>query len=94
MNRADILRNNIIDKLLTISNKDYLAALYQIIENSSIDNDIVKLSAEQILMLQLSDNDIQLGAIISQEELDKKDLQWLKEHKFGQPQLRNKDSKY
>ena len=78
MNRADILRNNIIDKLLTISNKDYLSALYQLVESSAVDNDIVKLSDEQILMLKLSDKDIEAGRIISQEELDKSDMQWLK----------------
>jgi len=79
MNRADILRNNIIDKLLTISNKDYLAALYQLVEKSSVDNDVVKLSEEQILMLQLSDKDIETGKLISQDDLDKSDMQWLKE---------------
>jgi hypothetical protein len=78
MNRADIIRNNIIDKLLTISNKDYLAAPYQLIENSSVDNDIVKLSDEQIIMLKLSDRDIDEGRLISQDELDKSDKQWLK----------------
>jgi len=79
MNRADILRNNIIDKLLTISNKDYLAALYRLVEKSSVDNDVVKLSEEQILMLQLSDKDIETGKLISQDDLDKSDMQWLKE---------------
>lgn len=78
MNRADILRNNIIDKLLTISNKDYLSALYKLIESSAVDNDIVKLSDEQILMLKLSDKDIEAGRLISQEDLDKSDAQWLK----------------
>lgn len=79
MNRADILRNNIIDKLLTISNQEYLSALYQLVEKSSVDNDIVKLSEEQILMLKLSDKDIEAGNLISQDDLDKNDLQWLKE---------------
>ena len=78
LNRADILRNNIIDKLLTISNKDYLAALYQLIEKSSVDNDVIKLSGEQILMLQLSDKDIEDRKLISQNDLDKGDLQRLK----------------
>lgn len=78
MTRADILRNNIIDKLLTISNQDYLSALYQLIEKSSVDNDIVKLSDEQILMLKLSDKDIEAGKLISQDDLDKSDIQWLK----------------
>ena len=73
------MRNSIIDKLLTINNKDYLSALYQLVNKSSIDNDTVKLTEEQILMLQLSDNDIKNGNLISQSQLDKDDLQWLKE---------------
>jgi hypothetical protein len=79
MNRVDILRNNIVDKLLTITNKDYLSALYQLIEKSSVDTDVVKLTEEQIVMLQLSDRDITEGKLISQDELDRRDLQWLKE---------------
>lgn len=77
MASVDNLRNNIIDKLLTISNKDYLLALYQLVEKSP-DNDIVNLSEEQILMLQLSDKDIADGKLISQSQLDKSDLEWLK----------------
>lgn len=79
MNQADILRNNIIDKLLTISNKDYLAALFQLVDNSSVDKDIIKLSEEQILMLQLSDKDIAEGRLSAQEDVDKNDMKWLKE---------------
>ena len=78
MRTTDILRNNIIDKLLTINNKDYLSALYHLVNKSSVDNDTVKLTGEQILMLQLSDNDIKNGNLISQNQLDKDDLQWLK----------------
>ncbi len=78
MSTTDILRNNIIDKLLTITNKDYLSALYQLVKTSSVDKDIVELSEEQILMLQLSDEDIKNGKLISQTQLDKDDLKWLK----------------
>jgi len=80
MRTTDILRNNIIDKLLTINNKDYLSALYQLVNKSSVDNDTVELSDEQILMLQLSDNDIKNGNLISQIQLDSDDLQWLKDY--------------
>jgi hypothetical protein len=79
MNNIDLLRNSIINKLLTITNKDYLSALYKLVENSSVDDNVVKLSEEQILMLQLSDNDIKEGKLISQEQMDKDDLKWLKE---------------
>jgi hypothetical protein len=78
MRTTDIIRNNIIDKLLTITNKDYLSALYQLVNTSSVDKDIVDLTEEQILMLQLSDEDIKNGMLIPQHQLDKDDLQWLK----------------
>lgn len=78
MASVDNIRNGIIDKLLTISNKDYLNALYQLVESSSIDKDKVKLTEEQILMLKLSDKDIKNGKLISQSQLDKDDLKWLK----------------
>ena len=79
MNRIDILRDSIIDKLLTISNKDYLTALYQLINNRSIENEKVELTEEQILMLQLNEHDIENGNLITQTELDKSDFKWLKE---------------
>ena len=78
MTAADNIRNSIIDKLLTISNQDYLSALHQLVEKSSVDTDVVKLSAEQVLMLKLSDSDIANNRVISQEELDKAELKWLK----------------
>lgn len=80
MANVDNIRNGIIDKLLTISNKNYLNALYQLVESSSIDKDKdkVKLTEEQILMLKLSDKDIKNGKLISQSQLDKDDLKWLK----------------
>jgi hypothetical protein len=79
MEATDILRNNIIDKLLTITDADDLSAIYQLVERSSSDNDTVKLTEEQMLMLQLSDKDILDGKVISQDQLDKEDLQWVKE---------------
>jgi hypothetical protein len=79
MATIDHIRNGIINKLLTISNKNYLTALYQLVENSSTEKDLVNLTDEQILMLQLSDNDIKSGKTISQAQLDKSDLKWLEE---------------
>jgi len=79
MSTTDILRNSIIDKLLTIDNSDYLSALYQLVTSSSVSQDTVKLTEEQILMLQQSDQDIKNGKVISQDQLDKDDLQWLSE---------------
>ena len=78
MDTADNIRNNIIDKLLTISNKEYLTALYKLISKSSVENDAIQLSDDQLLMLNMSEDDINNNRIVSQEELDKLDLEWLK----------------
>ncbi|HQQ93562.1 MAG TPA: hypothetical protein PLQ93_03330 [Bacteroidia bacterium] len=79
MTTTDHIRNGIIEKLLTISNKDYLTALLQLVKNSPVDDDTVKLTDEQIVMLKMSDKDIAEGKLVSQSQLDKADLKWLKE---------------
>ncbi|MEL1246380.1 hypothetical protein AAEO56_19055 [Flavobacterium sp. DGU11] len=78
MTVEDNIRNNIIDKLLTISNKDYLSALYQLISTSKVNDDVIQLSESQILMLNMSEEDIKNNRVMSQEDLDKMDLEWLK----------------
>ena len=79
MTKADTIRNSTIDKLLTISNTDYLTSLLRLLEKSNADTDIVKLSKEQIEMLKLSDDDILNNRLLSQSDLDKEDLKWLRE---------------
>lgn len=79
METADSIRNNIIDKLLTISNKEYLTALYKLINTSSMNNEAIKLSEEQLFTLNLSEDDIKNNRVVSQEKLDEIDLEWLKD---------------
>ena len=79
MAQVDVIRNGIIDKLLAISDKEYLIALLRLVDNSAVQGEKIKLTKEQKLMLELSEIDIQNGRIISQDDLDKKDLQWLNE---------------
>jgi hypothetical protein len=79
MSQADIIRNGLIDKLLAISDKDYLLALSRLVESSSVNNEKITFTPEQLLMLQMSENDIANGHVSTQEELDKSDLKWLNE---------------
>jgi hypothetical protein len=78
MAQVDIIRNGIIDKLLAISDQDYLLALQRLINNSAVEENKITLTKEQKLMLEMSENDIQNGRVISQSDLDKGDLEWLK----------------
>ena len=47
-------------------------------EDSFWENEVVQLAVEQIMMLKMSDNDINNGDVINQIILDKDDLIWLK----------------
>jgi hypothetical protein len=75
---ADRIRDNIIEKLRTITDEAFLTDLFAIIDNKAISNEPKKLSKEQILMLEMSEKDIELGRFIAQEELDRADIEWLK----------------
>lgn len=79
MTPVDKLRNGLIDKILMIKNKNFLEALDKLISSSAYDFDIVKLTDEQKEMLEMSENDIKNGRWISQEAMDKRNLEWLNE---------------
>ncbi len=77
MATVDKIRNGLIDKILSIKNKDFLVALDKLISSSASDSDIVELTDEQKAMLEMSENDIEKGRLISQSAMDKRNLEWL-----------------
>ena len=77
METIDKIRNKVIDKILSIKNKEFLEALDKLISFSSSESAVVKLTDEQKEMLQMSEEDIKYGRLISQEEMDKRNLEWL-----------------
>lgn len=77
MTTVDKIRSGLIDKILTIKNKDFLVALDNLISSSSVDSEIVELTAEQKEMLEMSEADIKNGRLISQEAMDTRNLEWL-----------------
>ncbi len=79
MAAVDKIRNGLIDKILSIKNKDFLEALDKLISSSAYDSDIVELTKEQKAMLEMSEDDIENGRLIPQEAMDKRNLEWLAE---------------
>ena len=77
MASVDHIRNELIDKILSIRNKDFLVALDKLISSSSSESEIVELSDEQKTMLEMSEMDINDGKLISQEAMNKRNLEWL-----------------
>lgn len=73
------IRSSLIDKILTIKNKSFLQALDQLITSSTSDSDTVETTSEQKLMLEMSEEDIKNGRLISEEAMNKRNLEWLNE---------------
>jgi archaellum component FlaF (FlaF/FlaG flagellin family) len=71
------VRNGLIDKILTIRNKEFLVALDKLISSSSSESDSVQLTSEQRAMLEMSEQDIKDGKLISQDAMQKRNLEWL-----------------
>lgn len=77
MATVENIRNRLIDKILSIKNIDILEALDKLISVSSLESDTVLLTDEQKILLEMSEKDIEAGNLISQEAMDKRNLEWL-----------------
>ena len=58
MATVDKIRNGLIDKILSINDKDFLVALDSLVASGSSDNEWVKLTTEQKQILKISEEDI------------------------------------
>jgi hypothetical protein len=78
MSSVNSLRSGLIEKILTIKDRELLLALDQIVSTSSPKPMGNSLSEEQHLMLEMSQKDIETGNLISQEAMIARNLEWLK----------------
>ena len=72
----DALRNKVIDRIMATNNKKLLQAIDGIFEWTEPEAKIV-LNSQQIDLLVMSEAEIGRGEIISQDDLDKQDEEWL-----------------
>lgn len=77
MATVDNIRSGLIDKILGIKNKEFLQALDKLISYGTSGSGVVELTAEQRAMLEMSEEDIKKGNLISQEAMNKRNLEWL-----------------
>ena len=76
MATVDQIKNGLIDKILNIQNKEFLNALDKII-STSFTAKKTELSVSQKAMLEMSNDDIIHERTISQEAMNKRNLEWL-----------------
>jgi archaellum component FlaF (FlaF/FlaG flagellin family) len=76
MTALEIIKNNLIEKILATKNEQILETLNQMLDSSN-ENDFVTFTQDQIEILNLSETDISLGNLISEADLNKRDSKWL-----------------
>ena len=69
-------RNRLIDKIMVTDNVQLLNAIDSII-NSTQKEDLLNLDSDQIEMLLMSENDIKLGNLVSENDLNNADSKWM-----------------
>ena len=77
MTTLDTIKNNLIDRIIATKNEKLLHAIVAVFESTQSEEKI-QLSSEQIEMLMMSENDIQCGKLISEDELNKTDSEWIR----------------
>jgi len=71
------IKSDLIGKISLIEDKDFLQAIDVIISSNTAQTPFQKLSLEQKVMIEMSEADINEGRLISQEALEKRNLEWL-----------------
>ena len=70
------LKIEIYDKLKSVESVDLLKKIMLLL-NTADENKIYHLNKQELNLLKEGEEDIKFGRVISQEQLDKEDLEWL-----------------
>lgn len=73
------MKNELIDQIMAIDDKDLLVDLSNFVTFRTETDEPIKLSQYQKLMLEMSEEDFKHGRTISHEDLMRKTSEWLKE---------------
>ena len=69
----DARKIELIQEIIKLKSEKVISAL----EDFFATSDKIYLSSEQIEMLKMSEKDVEYGRVVSEEELDKIDSEWL-----------------
>lgn len=77
MTALENIKNSLIDRILATKNERLLQAITTIFDAAQSE-DSMTLSSEQLEMLAMSEADISENRIVSEEDLNKADPEWLR----------------
>lgn len=73
------IKNELIDKILSIQDKELLEALDKLVSSATLPGGKGYLTDSQKSMLKLSEEDIKYDRLISEEDMMKRNREWLDE---------------
>jgi len=76
MTALDTIKSKLIDRIMVTKNEKLLKAIEAIFSSTQLE-EIHSLDSHQIEMLQMSENDIREGNLISENDLEKSDSEWM-----------------
>lgn len=76
-NTHDGIKSKLISKILSTNNEKLLQAISTIFDATTFDEKIINVSKSQIEILKMAEKELEYGNLISQEELDKIDSEWM-----------------
>ena len=77
MATIDNIKTELIDKILSINNIEFLEALGEFISLRKSESEVVELSNVQKEILEISEKEIKLGDVISHDLMNKRNQEWL-----------------
>ena len=78
MENIETLRASLVQKIFSTENIILLEAINKIFSSTETEDKKYKLSGNQKKLLQLAEEDIEYGRLVSDEELRKMDEEWMK----------------
>ncbi len=77
MATIDNIKTELIDKILSINNIEFLEALGEFISLRKSESEVVELSNVQKEILEISEKEIKLGDVVSHDLMNKRNQEWL-----------------
>ncbi len=77
MSGIETIKNRLIDRIMATRNRKLLEAIDVIFSSQKDEDATYMLSFDQIEILEMSEEDIAKGRLVSESELEKQDKEWL-----------------
>jgi len=74
----EVLRSRLVEKIFSTKNSSLLEAIDKIFSSTEKEESEIELSDSHLKLLKIAEEDIKYGRVMTENELDKLDEEWMK----------------